>query len=859
MEHLIAENRAAGMDPVEARRAALIELGGLEQLKEEVRLIRSGRMFEQSLQDLRYGARSLRKNPAFTTVAILALALGIGANTAIFSVVNAVLLRPLPYPDGGRLAIIWSAWGRETRGPASGPEVVELRRRSRAFSEIAGVWVTSGAFTGNAEPEQVRLGMVTANFLPLLAAKPQLGRFFAPGEDRGGNRPVMMLTDALWRRQFGADPSIVGRTARFNRDSFTIAGVLPPDFKLLFPEGSSVPPDVQLFTPFPGDLEQQSRSQAYIRLIGRLRPGVTLAQAQSEADAIAGQLRKEYQDFSEQELHLTVLSLHGDDVRTVHPALLTLFVAVGLVLLITCANVANLLLSRGRARRREMALRAAMGAAKSRIVRQLLTESILLGCLGGAAALAVGWIALKWLLSLQPEGILRLIAVPLDGPVLAFTLLVSIATGIVFGLGPAWAGARGDLVEALKASGRTATPGRDYFRQFLIIAEVALSFMLLVGTGLMIRTFAGLLHVDPGFHPEQVLTFQLAPPYGRYSTLESVNNFLRQLRANLAVVPGTQSVSGVSHLPLDEGMPNWYSYYWPEGAPAREQNTVMADHRATFPGYFRSIGAALLAGREFQETDDAGHTHVAIIDDKLAAQTWPGQNPIGKKLSVEDSPGGVYEFVREPVVVVGVVRHLQSHSLTSAERPQIYLPFALAPRPQISLVVRTALPTAAFAIHLRRELKQLDKDLPFSNLRPEQDYVDKARAQTRFVTMLGAALAVIALVLASIGIYGVASYAVAQRTGEFAIRMALGACVDDIRALVLRQSAFPVLAGIAAGLLMARALTPLLSGLLYGVRSSDPLVFASIAAFLALVGVAACYVPALRATRVNPMSALRRD
>jgi putative ABC transport system permease protein len=396
-------------------------------------------------------------------------------------------------------------------------------------------------------------------------------------------------------------------------------------------------------------------------------------------------------------------------------------------------------------------------------------------------------------------------------------------------------------------------------RQVLVVCEVSLGFMLLVGTGLMVRTFTSLLRVDPGFQPHDALTFRLAFPGSRYQSVDTVNNFLKVLSAKLAALPGTQSVGGVSHLPLDESLPNWYSYYWPEGAPAQQQNTVMADHRSTLPGYFRSIGATLLAGREFTETDDAAHTHVAIVDDTLAEQTWPQQNPIGKKLSVEDSPAGVYQFIREPVVVVGVVRHLQSHSLTTPGRAQIYLPFALAPRPQISFVVRTTAPLSTFAAYVRKEVKLLDKNLPVSNLRPQMEFVETARAQIRFVTLLAAALAVIALLLASIGIYGVTSCSVAQRTSEIAIRLALGARAPDIRLLVLRQSVSPVILGIAIGIPLAVALTPMLAGLLYGVRSGDPLTFLLISLFLAAVGVVACYLPARRAMRVDPMVVLRYE
>jgi predicted permease len=861
-EHIAMEtqdNIERGMSAEEARYAAVRKFGNVTRVKEDTRDVWSVVWLEQLLQDIRFGLRVLRQSPGFAVVAILTLALGIGANTAIFSVVNAVLLQPLPYPNANRLAIIWSQWGNETRGPASGPEMIELRNRSRALDEIGGIWATSGTITGTGEPEQVRLAFTTANFLPLLAERPQLGRFFAPGEDRGGAAPLMILTDGLWRRQFGANPGIIGQTARLNGNDFTVVGVLPRDFKLLFPDGSGVIADVQVFIPFLNDLEKTNRDTGYIRLIGRLRRGVTVAQAQIEAESIAAQLRGEAKEYAEQSLHLTIASLQADDVRLVQPALLSLFAAVGLVLLVTCANVANLLLSRAGGRRHEVALRTAMGAERRRIVRQLLTENLLLGCLGGAVALGIGWAALKWILSLQPEGISRLIAVKLDGWVLAFTLVLSILTGVLFGLAPALSVARGDLLEILKKSGKTGTPGKPWLRQLLIVSEVALGCIILVGTGLMIRTFSSLLHVDPGFHPGNVLTFQLAFSGSRYRTVESVTSFLQELRTNLGAMPGTQSVSGVSHLPLDEGKGNWYSYYWPEGAPAQQQNTVMADHRSTLPGYFRTLGATMLTGREFEDTDDAAHTHVCIVDDTVADAIWHGQDVVGKKLSVEDSPTGPFQFVRESVVVIGVVKHIQSHSLTSKGRGQIYLPVPLAPRPVYSLIVRTTAPMQTFAAYVKREVKKLDKEMPVSNLRPQMEYVEMARAQTRFVTVLAEALAALALFLACIGIYGVTSYSVAQRTSEIAIRLALGAHSTDIRGLVLRQGVMPVAVGVVAGLLLAAAVAPLLSGLLFGVRPSDPLTYAAISLVLAAVGVLACYIPARRATRVDPMVALKYE
>lgn len=856
------ENRAEdlqsqGLSRAEAERRARLEFGSPEKFKEECREERGGFLLETIWTDVRFGFRMLRKSPGFTAIAVLTLALGIGANTAIFSVVNALLLRSLPYPNAERLALIWSQWGNEMRGPASGPELIELRKRSQSFDEIGGIWTTGGTITGTADPEQVRMAFTTADFLPLLAEKPEVGRFFAPGEDRKGAAPLMILTDGLWRRRFGGNPNIIGQPVRLNGNDFTVVGVLPAGFKLLFPDGAGVMADVQVFIPFLDDLEKRDRDTGFIRMVARLRKGVSVQQAQREAEAIATQLCAEAKEYAEQSLHLSVASLQADDVRGVQPALLSLFAAVGLVLLVTCANVANLLLSRFGSRRHEAALRAAMGADRKRIIRQLLTENLVLACLAGVTALGIGWAALQGILSLRPEGISRLIAVKLDSRVLLFTLALSILTSLLFGLAPALSVARGDLMEILKESGKTAIPGKLSLRQLLIASEVAMGCVILVGTGLMIRTFASLLRVDPGFHAQNVLTFQVSLPWTNYGSPASITNFLKELKTKLAAMPGTQSVGAVSHLPLEEGLGNWYSYYWADGAPAEQQNTVMADHRSTLPGYFRSLGATLLAGREFEETDDAEHTHVAIVDDVVAEELWRGQSALGKKVSVEDSPSGPFQFVRESVVVVGVVKHIQSHSLTIKGRGQIYLPVPLAPRPVYTFVVRTTAPLPTFAAYAQQDVKAIDKDMPVSRLSAMERYVDNARAQTRFVTVLAGALAALALLLACIGVYGVTSYSVAQRTKEIAIRMAVGADAGEVRGLVLRQSGIPVAAGVLAGLLAAAALTPLLSGLLFGVRPGDPLTFVAIPIVLGAVGAAACYIPAARATRVDPVIALR--
>ena len=857
LDLLTDEKVKSGWSVENARREALMEIGGIEQVKTEVRSVRIGTRLEQFAQDLRFALRMLMRAPGFAAVAILTLAIGIGANTAIFSVVRAVLLKSLPYPDADRLALIWSQWGKEPRGPASGPEIIEVRQRSRLFEEIAGIWVTTWTINHSGEPEQVRLGLVTQNFLPLLVGQPQLGRLFLPEDQRAGASPVMILSDGLWRRQFGADPSIVGKPLRIGGGSVTVVGILPRDFKLIFPDDASVPPDVQVYVPFQGDLAKESRSQGYIRMLGRLKPGANVAQAQAEVESIASELRGSFKEFADQDLHLRVVSLQGDDVRSVRPALLALFGAVGLVLLIACANVANLLLSRSTARAREITVRAALGAGASRIVRQLLTESILLAFLGGAAALGIGWAALRWLIFLRPEGIARVGTIRLDLGVLGFTAAVSLLSGIVFGISPALGAARLNLVEALKEGGSKSTSGKHRSRDLLIVSEVALGFVLLIGAGLMIRTFAKLLNVDPGFEAGNVLTFQISLPGNGYPTVEAANNFLRTLKKNLEALPGVRSVGAVSHLPLDQGLPNWYSYYWPEGTAPQDQNTRMADDRSTMPGYLGSVGATLLEGRDFQDTDDAAHAHVAIVDDELAQQTWPNQDPIGKKLSVEDSPSGPYAFVRDWVEVVGVVRHVQYHSLTRSVRPQIYLPFPLAPRPQISFIVRATQPLDALVAPVRQEVAKLDAQLPVSHVLPLASYVEGARAETRFTAFLAGALAGVALLLACIGIYGVTSHAVVQRTREIGLRMALGARRSDIIRMVLRRNMTPVAAGLFVGLGLSAALTPLLSSMLFAVRPIDVLTIALSLGILSAAAMLACYVPARRATRLDPVVALR--
>ena len=799
-------------------------------------------------QDVRFGFRMLRKNPAFAVAAILTLALGIGANTAIFSVVNAVLLKPLPYPDADRLAILWSGLGDSPRAPASAYELFQIRQRSRLFDQVGGIWVTNGALTGEGEPEQVKAGHVTANFLSLLCRQPALGRLFSPEDESPIPASSAILSYGLWARRFGSDPGIVGKAVHVGNGSLTVVGVLPEGFRLIFPEDSSVPSNVDLFIPVRADFSQPG-GPSFLRLIGRLRSGAGFAQAEAEADSIASQLRGMDQGFHEANLQLRVFPLQSDDVRNLRAALMLLFGGVGLVLVIACSNVAHLMLARLASRQRELTVRTAVGAERGRLVAQLVTESVLLGILGGAAGLALGWCFLRTFLARMPESLARLGPIHLDAVVLSFTFVAAVLTGVGFGLAPAVGASRVSLIANLRRAAHASAFQDARSRNVLITVEVCLGFALLAGAGLLTRTFVSVLRVDPGFRPENVVSFPVS---------STSYTFLHQLQENLRALPGTQSVSLVSHLPLDDSYPNWYDYYWPDGAPADKQITSMADHRAILPGYFQTIGAPLVAGRDFSDADDDTHQHVAIVDEDLARQLWPGESALGKKLNVSDSPAGPYEFQRDAVVVVGVVRHVQYHSLTLAVRPQVYLPFQLAPRP-VAFVLRTSAPVAAIADAVRKEAYKLNRGAAIGRVVPLAEFVERARSQTRFVTLLAGTLAAIALLLACVGIYGVTVQSISQRTREIGIRMAVGAVPSRILRLVMRQGMAPVLCGLGAGLGMSLALTPLLEGLLFGVKPGDPATFAVILAFLSATSALACYLAARRATRLDPLVALRYE
>jgi predicted permease len=800
--------------------------------------------------DLRHALRRMRQAPGFTLVAVLTLALGIGGTSAIFTVVKAVLLDPLPYREPARLVLLWNELRAQNakRAPGSAFELAELRRRAASFEGIAGIWAGNGTLLGEGDPELLKLGYVTGNFFELLGTPPLLGRL--PASEGAGEPPRLVLGHGLWQRRFGGDPDVVGRAVRMDGYSVTVAAVMPPGFRMVFPPDAQVPVETQAWMPFPWDIAQAPRDLHYLRFVARLRPGVSVAQAHEEVDAIGRRLAGEFVEL--EGLALQAVPMHGDAVREIRPALVALFAGVGLVLLIACVNVANLLLARAGARRREMAVRAALGASRGRLVRQLFLENLLLAAIGGALGLLLGAWSLDRLSALAPSGVLPPAPLSLDAEVLVFALLTTFACALVVGVSPALSASRVDLATALSTAvaGAGPTPGRRA-RAALVVAEVALGFVLLVGAGLMIRTFVAVQSVDPGFRADGALSFELNLPGPRYPGDARRLALVAELERRLAALPGVTAAGAVSHLPFDD-YPNWYSPFRPEGAP--EDGGFIADHRAATPGYLAAAGARLIRGRGFEPLDTRP---VVIVDERVAAEAWPGADPIGKVLQVERWSEG--EFVPERAEVIGVVRPLAQQRLTSHARGQIYLPYARSARPHVSFVVHAAGDPLALAGPARAAVASLDGELAVAKLRPLAFYLERATRPARFTMVLASLFGGLALALAGIGIYGVVATSVSQRRREFAVRMALGAETSDVTRQVLREGLALALAGLLLGVAGAAALAQLLRALLFGVGALDPASYAAAAVVLPLCALAASVLPARRAARESPMAVLRAD
>jgi predicted permease len=853
----------SGLAREEAMRRARLAFGRHDQLKEECRDARGISFIETFAQDLRYGGRMLRKNPGFTVVAVLTLALGIGASTAVFSVVNGILLKPLPYPHAERIVIPWLV---SPPGVNIGSEYFPwgqvqfrlLTREIHPFQDVGAFQNDSFNLTGSGEPALLDGFRTTAGFFPALGVSAILGRTYSEIDDQPGHEHVVVLSYRLWQERFGGDREILGRAIDLNGLSYTIIGVMPAGFA--FPRAEEMPVsfdfprEPQLWVPL-AIPPVAPLGPSELAVVGRLKPGVTIAQAQAQMDVItkhAEQVDPRWKGW----FNTRVVSLEKEVVGDTRRPLLLILGSVGIVLLIACSNVANLLLARSLARRREFTLRTALGADRARLVRQLVTESLLLAAIGGALGILFAYVGASFAKAFGPASIPRLREVSLDWYVLLFAVAVSLLTGILFGFVPAIAAARGNVVESLKeGSQRTgSTSSHPKLRNSLLISQVALALVLVISAGLLVRTFYRMLGADPGFRPAQVLTFELSLPALKYPNLGRIVTLYQSALENLQSIPGVQSAGLTETLPLGgEGESTVITVL--DHPVSKDQERPFANYTVVSPGYFSAVGATILRGRGIADFDTADTMSVTVINNAMAKKYWPGEDPIGKRLGL-GSP-------RYPVsTVVGIVSDIKHFSMRDSPSPEMYVPYTQKPWPSL-LAMRVALRAtgdpAALTAGIRAAIHSADPDLPVAKVAPLSTLVDDSMMQPRFAMLLLASFAGLALLLATIGMYGVISYSVAQRTQEIGIRMALGAPRGNVFGMVLAQGARLAGLGIAIGLLAALAVTRLMTSFLYGVRPTDPLTFAAVSLLLAGVALLACYVPARRATRVDPMLALRYE
>ena len=812
---------------------------------------------ETLFRDIRYGIRSLLTRPGFTAIAVITLALAIGANTAIFSVVNAVLLQPLPYTEAERLFMPWGTRNdTQERTNVSYPDFVDWQAQTKTLEYVA-AYNSAGALLreGDADPELISGAAVSADLFPLLRVVPRLGRSFTRADDQPGAPPVIVLGYDLWQRRFNADPNIIGRQIRIGSSSASVLGVLPEGFR--FPAQASKTEFLRPLASTLGDRTQR-RSSYSLRVVARLKPGVSAAAAESEMRAIGVQLEQQYPDEGFR-LGARLISLHEAVTWGSKTPLLVLLGAVGFVLLIACANVANLLLARAAARQREMAIRAALGAGRRRVVRQLLTESLLLSVLGGALGLLVAWWGVHFLLAASPLDLPRVKDVGLDINVLVFTAVVSVLTGVIFGLAPALQASRADLQDALKEGGRNAGGGaaRNRVRAVLVVVEVALSLVLLVGAGLLGRSFVLLSEVRPGFSADHVLTTDLSLVKAKYPQPEQQQAGFAEIVRRAAAIPGVEAAAVIYPLPLG-GDSNSGTFLIAGRPVPRPEDKPTSNHRTISPGYFSALQIPLSRGRPFDERDNQHAPPVIIVNETFARRYFAGTEALGQHIIIEGERGdNVLPPPREIVGIVGDVRH---ESLDAGSGPEYYVPYTQAPEAFMSLVVRSSADNpGSLAASVREAIKQTDKDQYVAAIQPMTKLIAESVARRRFNTLLTGLFAVVALLLASVGIFGVLNYTVAQRTQEIGLRVALGAQTRDVLRLVLGQGVRLILFGLALGLAASLALTRVLAGMLFGVTPTDPLTFIAVSLLLASVALLACYIPARRATKVDPLVALRYE
>lgn len=802
--------------------------------------------------DIRYGVRLLFKNPGLTAILVLALALGIGANSAIFSVVNSLLLRPLPYKDSERLVWVWETQPQLSQAPFTPADFLDYQSQNKSFEQVATYFTQSLTLTGREEPERLRGSVVSADFFSILGAKPLVGRTLLPQEGQPGAERVAVISQGLWERRFNSDPGVTGKTLTLNGTNFTVVGVMPQDFRYpslntdLWLNPRQVIPERSVGST---DDARANRKNHWLPMIARLKPGVSVAQAQADMEGIARQLGQQYNSNH----GVKVISLQERIVGDVRPTLLALLGAVGLVLLIACANVANLLLARAASRQREFAIRTAHGASRLRVIRQLFTESILLALLGCGVGLLLAYWGVQLLTSALPPDTPRLKEIGLDWRVLGFTLLVSLLTGLIFGLAPALRASAVNLTESLKEGGRGSSEGfrSNRVRSLLVVSEVALSLVILVSAALLVRSYQRLQDVDPGFETSNMLTLQISLPIAKYDDTAKLGTFFQQLVQRLEALPQVKGVTLANDIPLDGDMQT--SAPRIEGRANSPGEGSLAGVHAVSPNYFQVIGTPVLKGRAFTNADTQDSQSVIVINNTMAQRIFPNEDPIGKRIRFSDDPKVPW------AQVVGVVGDIKHEGLDAKPFMETYLPVPQSPRPLMAVMIRTTNDPTNLVSAARNSVLEVDRDQPVYDIKTMEQRLSESIASRRLSMVLFTSFAGLALLLAAVGVYSVMSYSVNRRTHEMGIRMALGARALDVLKLVVWQGMTLALIGIAIGVFAALLLTRLMTGLLYGVSATDPFIFAGVALVLIIIALLACLIPARRATKVDPMIALRYE
>ena len=829
----------------------------LRLMADDVRAVRSTRASlrpELIAADVRYAFRTLRRNPGFATVVLLTLALGIGANAAIFSVVNGVLLRPLPYRDADRLMVIWGDLRRPGLNdiPASAGEYVDYRDRSHVFEQVAAYDTVGFNLTGGGEPERVDGAVVTTTFFSLLGASPQVGRTFVTAEDQPGRDDVVVLSHSLWTRRFSANPAIVGRTVPIDGRPAQVVGVMPAAFQ--FPDRT-----IEVWKPFVLDAEALSnnnRGSHGYTMLARLKAGISRQQAQADLNAVTATFKADHPGNYRNGFGATLRSLQDEIVGDTGRPLVVLLSAVAVVLLIACANVANLLLARAASRRKEIALRTALGASRGTLVRQLITESVLVSSIGGLIGLGLAAGGVDLLMAAAPDSIPRIQEVGVDARVAVFTALLSLVTGLVFGLVPALRASRAPLNDALKEGGRASGGVYGFAGRALVVSEVALSLVLLIAAGLLIHSFTRLQDVAPGFETSRLLTFRLSLPESRYTTFQKGQAFFDELFASLRRNPDVRAAAAINAMPFS-GSGGSRTFHVEDREEKRPEDQPEEQLRIVTDGYFAAMGIPIAAGREFTERDSLNQPRVAVINDAMARKHWPHESPIGRRVSFSTDEPHWYE-------IVGVAGNIKHRALEAADRPELYVPYrqplfaGWTVRPMY-VVVRTSADPAATVATVRNAVARLDRDQPIADMRTMDERIGRSLASRRFNMVLLALFAGLALTLAAVGIYGIVAYSVTERTHEIGVRVALGAQRRDVLAMVIGQGMAMVATGTAIGVAAAAALARLMSSLLFGVSAVDPATFVAIPTLLIGVALAACYIPARRATRVDPLQTLKAE